>query len=497
MAERPNVLLVILDSARVHNMSLYGYERETTPFLEAFADRSTLYTQAKAPGIHSIASHVSIFTGNHIEEHEAIRHTSQIDTSQSLWAQLGSEHEYATGLFTNNRIVSGASNLRSCFEHEYTPDYSVAKRLENTLDNPVIGGTYYRLEDTVATLTTRTRNRLQGDTRLHSGLHSAYRRIRDTGASISDRVSGSDDGFKARYGGEFTDAFLDWETEQDCPWAACINLMDPHSPYEPTDEFDRWADEENWEVQASKPSVRDTLNGRAWDRLEALVDLYDGGLLQSDAVVEALVESLERRGLLEETLLVITSDHGEAFGEESRVHPDLRLRDHKWGIHEVLTHVPLVVNYPGQTDGRIVDDVVSLTDIPDLVETTIAGDWNGAPPSEDPLVSDGPVLASTFRLPEWKLSKYRSVDDVERYVGPWRAVYEQEGETVRKYARHDDHAVTLDVHGPGEVELVSRDDGGRVARAFEGLDESTVLDEEQTDIDEDLEEQLEDLGYIR
>lgn len=492
MVERPNVLLVILDSARVHNTSLYGYERETTPFLEDFAERSTLYTQAKAPGIHSIASHVSIFTGTHIEEHEAIRHTAQIDTSKSVWAQLGTERGYTTGLFTNNRIVSGASNLSSCFDHEDTPDYSLAKRLENTLDNPLVGGAYYRLEDTVATLAHWARTGLEGDSRLHSGVQSTYRTLRDSVGRVTDRESGSDGGFKARYGGEFTDAFLDWERRQDGHWAACINLMDPHSPYQPLDEFDRWADEDNWDAQRDKPSVRDTLNGRGWDQLEALVDLYDGALLQSDAVVEQLVEALESRGLLEETLLVVTSDHGEAFGEESRLHPDVRLRDHKWGVPEVLTHVPLVVNYPGQTEGRMVDDVVSLTDLPELVERTIAGDWDA-----DPLVTDGPVIASTFRLPEWKRSKYGSVDDLDRYVGPWRAVYEQDGETVRKYARHGDHAVTLDIHGPGDMELVSRDDGGRVSRVFDTLGDSTVLDEEQTEIDDELEERLEDLGYIR
>jgi len=497
MAERPNVLLVILDSARVHDMSLYGYERQTTPFLEDFADRSTLYTQARAPGIHSIASHVSIFTGQHVEEHGALRHTAQIDTSQSFWAQLA-EQGYATGLFTNNRIVSGASNLSSCFQHEHTPDYSLAKRLENTLDHPLVGPVYYRLEDTTATVSHRVRTGLQGDSRLHSGLQSISSRIRRAAASIGDRVSSSDGGFKTRYGGEFTDAFLDWETDQDDPWAACINLMDPHSPYEPLDEFDRWADDSNWDAQRTKPSVRDTLNGRGWDKLEALVDLYDGGVLQADAVVEELVAELENRELLEDTLLIVTSDHGEAFGEGSRVHPGVRLRAHKWGIHEVLTHVPLIINYPGQTEGQVVDDVVSLTDTPYLVESTIAGNRDGTPPaSDEPLVSEDPVLASTFRLPEWKRSKYGSVDDLDRYIGPWRAVYDGNEGTVRKYAQHHQNTVTLDIYGPDDVELVERDDGGRVSREFDTLDESTVLEEERADIDDDLEEQLEDLGYIR
>jgi len=117
-------------------MSLYGYERETTPFLTEFAERSTLYTQARSPGIHSIASHVSMFTGEHVEEHEALHHTAQIDPEQSIWTELRGEFGYATGLFTNNRIVSNASNLGSHFDYQFNPEYSLAKRLENTLGNP-------------------------------------------------------------------------------------------------------------------------------------------------------------------------------------------------------------------------------------------------------------------------------------------------------------------------------------------------------------------------
>jgi arylsulfatase A-like enzyme len=498
VSERNNVLVVVLDSVRAKNTSLHGYSRETTPFLSTFADRSTVYTQARAPGIHSIASHVSMFTGAHVEEHGATHHTTAIDPTRTVWHDLEREHGYATGLFTNNRIVSNASNLADCFGHVHEPNYPLTDRLENRIDGTVLKRAYFRGYDGLARLTAAlgsdddgTRADASGDGGVLDGLSAGIAGGVGRVADIAG-LSGASTGYKTLFGGEFVGAFLDWEARQDGPWAACLNLMDAHSPYEPQSEYDRWADERNWRIQSeAKPSVWESLDGEGWDRLAALEPLYDGAIRQTDAVVRKLVAGLEQRGLLSDTLLVVTSDHGEAFGEQSRLLPAVRLRDHKWGVHEALTHVPLVVSYPGQSEHRVVDEVVSLTDTPALVRTAVTDDADG-----DPLTGSE-VLTSTFRLPEQKTSKYGSIDDIDRYVGPWRAVYETREDSVRKFARKGERGLTLDIDGPRETTVVDHDDGGRVAEAYDRLADTDLVTQQTTDIDDDLEEQLEDLGYIR
>jgi len=484
MSDRPNVLLVVLDSVRAENTSLHGYERETTPFLSAFADRATVYTQARAPSIHSIASHVSMFTGTHVEEHEATHHTAHIDTTGTIWHELATEYDYATGLFTNNRIVSNASNLGECFEEKHEPAYPLAERLENTLGNPLVESAYYRLSDGFSRVAAATRRGLE-----RTGLDSL---VDGVAGRIGGGTDSTDDGgYKTEFGGRFADAFSEWEARQDGPWAACLNLMDAHSPYQPEPAYDEWAGDEHRRIQREdEPSVRDTLHGRGWDQVEALLPLYDGGIRQADAVVEGLVEDLERRGVLDDTLLIITSDHGEGFGEESQVDPEVRLRGHKWGIHEALTHVPLLVRYPEGAEGRVVRDVVSLTDIPAAIRGTIDGDSD-----EDPFVTEGPVLASTFRLPEKQTAKFASVSDIDRYVGPWRAVYETREDTVRKFARKGDNYVTVDASG--EATVVSRTKHTRVDDVYDSLSGGGVVTDRTTEIDDELEEKLEDLGYIR
>jgi arylsulfatase A-like enzyme len=494
MNERSNVLLVVLDSTRAKNTSLQGYDRETTPFLSEFADRSTVYTQARAPGIHSIASHVSMFTGAHVEEHRAFHHTAQIDPTRTIWHELGSEFGYDTALFTNNRIVSNASNLSASFDHRHEPNYPLAERLENRIDDTVLEQLYFRWHDALSQLTdggsegsgSGGQGRPAG---LVGGLSDRLGTVADAAGLSGD---GSSSGYKTLFGGEFTDAFAAWETERTGPWAACINLMDTHEPYEPEAEYDRWADDENWRIQREDtPSVWESLQGRGWDRIAALEGLYDGTILQADAILRDLVGTLEQRGVLSDTLLVVTSDHGETFSERSRLNERVRLRAHKWGIHEELTHVPLVVSYPGQEEGEVVEQVVSLTDTPDLLRAATEND------PEDPLVSDDPVLASTFRLPESKRSKYGSIDDIDTYIGPWRAVYENHEGGVRKYARKGDFALTADIVGAGDVSVVSRDDDGRVSGAYDRLSDGDIVTEEAAEIDEELEQQLEDLGYIR
>ena len=524
MSEPNNVLVVILDSVRAKNTSLHGYGRETTPFLSTFADRSTVYTQARAPGIHSIASHVSMFTGAHVEEHGATHHTTAIDPTRTVWHDLEREHGYATGLFTNNRIVSNASNLADCFGHVHEPDYPLTDRLENRIDGTVLKRAYFRGYDGLARLTAALgsdHNGTQADTGGNETVQTADSNGRagrtdagqtgggDSDGGVLDRLSagiaggvrgmaglaglsGANTGYKTLFGGEFVGAFLDWEAQQDGPWAACLNLMDAHSPYEPQPEYDRWADGRNWRIQReAKPSVWETLDGEGWDRLAALEPLYDGAIRQTDAVVRKLVAALEQRGMLADTLLVVTSDHGEAFGEQSRLLPAVRLRDHKWGVHEALTHVPLVVSYPGQSERRVVEAAVSLTDTPALVRTAVTDGTDG-----DPLTGDE-VLTSTFRLPEEKTSKYGSIDDIDRYVGPWRAVYETREDSVRKFAQKGERGLTLDIGGPRETTVLDHDDDGRVAEAYDRLADTDLVTQQTTDIDDDLEEQLEDLGYIR
>jgi len=88
---------------------------------------------------------------------------------------------------------------------------------------------------------------------------------------------------------------------------------------------------------------------------EHLISQYDGGIAFLDSQLGLLVDYLKQRGLYGESLIVITADHGEAFG-------DRQLMEHNVSVYQDQIHVPLIVKYPGQTEGRVVSTPVSGAD---------------------------------------------------------------------------------------------------------------------------------------
>ncbi len=489
MSRQPNLLLIILDSARARNMSLYDYEKNTTPFLNEFTERATVYTQARSPSIHSIASHISMFTGQHVEQHRATNHTVQIDPDSTVWAELQSKYDYDTGLFTNNRVISSASNLDDCFEYSHSPTYHIVKqpnspRCENGYD-PISADENGIVNHIVSCINHNHPIRSltnYGEIAARSAARTAEQILRN-----------AESDYMTTHGESFSSAFLSWSAKQLEPWAACLNLMDTHYPFEPEPTHNRWATEEDWNAQAEEqPSTRELLRGNNWGHLKNLEPLYDGSIHQADQIVENLISELENRGQLDDTLVIITSDHGEAFGERSQVDPSVRLKGHSWGIHEVQTHVPLVIKFPEQHQGRVVDEVVSLTDLPLLFQSAVQGTID-----DTVLVSDGPVLASTFRLLEEDAAKYGEIDGIERFTGPWRTMYESCDDGVKKTAVKGDCHFTGVIPDTQKVHSVSREANSRVLDEFARISDSDIVTEESTEIEEDVEDHLEDLGYIR
>lgn len=298
---------------------------------------------------------------------------------------------------------------------------------------------------------------------------------------------------------EITDRAVDWlETDWDgqTPYFMWLHYMDVHYPFTPPDRFLE-------EVAVDPLSTRRTadLNGRMQEDPDSLtsedradlLDLYDGEIRYMDHNLARLLERLEACGAREETAVVVTADHGEAFGEHGRY------GHHPYNYDELI-HVPLVVDVPGR-DGRRIDEQVSLIDLPptlyDLVGVevpegvrgrSLVGLMNDETSVEDEDGEDGAeaddsvVICTsrggdmlTTRTPRWKLLWDREVDDVE--------LYDLESD-------------------PGESRNVSEENPAVVER-FRGLLEDHVAEARETDTDlpdveesDEVKQRLEDLGYV-
>jgi len=471
--EQPNILLVVLDSVRAKNTSLHHYPIETTPNLTSFAESATKYTQARAPGIHSIASHASIFSGHHVEEHRLFEHESTLDNNSSIWPQLAHEHGYSTGLFSPNVVITEASNLADHFQHTVGP---------RRFTHPDAGLTLRDIEGEASTLKfiKESINHQKPIRSLLNGVRYKLEEKEDSQDPEAERAE------------VYVSDFFEWEKNQGGPWAACINLMDSHYPYIAQPEFRLYEDEQLRSLTEYFESAMSwqILSESNWWILSALEYLYDECIRQVDAAINTLIKNLKRRDQYDNTLIVVTSDHGEAFGEFSQVSPSVRLCDHSWGIHEVQTHVPLVVKHPGQTDNEQIDEPASLTEFPNVVRDSIAENDS---PSFVP--DSGQVLTSTYRVPEPGDTLPDAVNK-ENYIGPWRAVYEAENTGITKYSTHGNDGTIVRINSAQEYHTTSREYPSRVDDIFSPLEDAGVKSG-LNDTDDDIEDRLEALGYMR
>jgi arylsulfatase len=300
----------------------------------------------------------------------------------------------------------------------------------------------------------------------------------------------------------YVDRFLHWSADRD-QWAACVNLMDAHHPYEPANEHDHWGGTRLRSLQDDIEDVKWEFNAgqRPWWQRRALEGLYDGAIRQIDTEFGRLIRELEARGELDETFVVVLSDHGEGFGEPSRVRSGARIASHSVGSHEVLLHVPLVVRYPGQTEGRRIEDVASLTGFPDAVEGALDGNGSAA----RAFVPDGTVTATVRGLDtavQERASRY--CEDLRPYTATSRVAYTDTGPEVKKAITWRDKAVMIRVRDAGTsyrqtpVGEYDDDAANLVSRAFSGMSDRGVkqVGSGVDELDDESYEHLEDLGYV-
>lgn len=314
----PNVLLITLDTVRAASLSLYGYDRPTSPSLERLARRGVCFDQAIAPSSWTLTSHASLFTGHFPRElFQSVPYLfvqgadAPMDDRFPTLAEFLDRQGYRTAAFIANTIFCDrVYRLDRGFGHY--DDYKLC--LQQVIKTAHLS---YKLTDWLV--------RAKGD------------RV------VLARKSGAD----------INREFLRWlNGVQGRPFFAFLNYMDAHDPYDPPPEFMG-----RFGSQGSRPGMRmPEIRSAA-----SLRDDYDCCLASLDHQIGLLFDELERRGLLDNTLVILTSDHGELIGEHDRF-------GHGEMLYMPVIHVPLVVIYPGKVPGgKRVPLPVSLREVPATV----------------------------------------------------------------------------------------------------------------------------------
>jgi arylsulfatase A-like enzyme len=346
----PNVLFVIWDTVRAASLSLYGYPRETTPRLDAFALHAVVFENAFATAPWTLASHASFFTGYYPFDLSTTWRTPLDDARPTLAERLA-DHGYATAGFVANRIFGPpVFGLGRGFTHYESTPLDVRVVLDGS---PIIRFFTHRFNEWFGT------------------------------NYVPDRRTAED----------INDAFLGWQDRHDDrPFFAFLNYMDAHEPYIPPSPYDTmFGHPMHRRIESDRPPTA--------ERTRDLTDAYDGGIAYVDAEFGLLIGELGRRGLMDSAIVIVASDHGEHLGEHE-------LYDHGNSLYAPLLHVPLVVRAPGTPAARVAAPV-SLRSLPatvldlagirdtDVPGASLASQWaeDGAAPG-DPILSMVPVAAN-------------------------------------------------------------------------------------------------------
>jgi arylsulfatase A-like enzyme len=360
MAKRqPNLLILGIDSLRADHMSLYGYPRLTTPHMDEFVSWGAAFSQCYSPSIPTTPGYSSMFTGMDCFGMDvvALRHQGGLTPEVRTLAEILGDAGY------NTTCVGFSGNAASRGFQQYI-DFS-------------------------------------GWGSWNSGRSPKAENLNDVTLPELNRLAGEDQ-----------------------PFFLFLRHMDPHSPYLPPFPFERMfysGDEFNPANQSLDPVYQfkpfcdyftSWFPPNCTDK-EYIIAQYDGAVAYMDACIAQIFTTLGALGIEEETLVVITSDHGETLHDHDCFY------DHH-GLYDCTLHIPLAFVYPGKVPaGLQFPDVVQQKDttptILDLldVETDIQFDGRSlAPfftgesrmPEPEFYITEATWMRKHgWRTPEWKL----------------------------------------------------------------------------------------------
>jgi len=285
-APRPNVLIIALDTLRADRMSLYGYDRPTTPELEAFAATAMTFDRAITPCSWTRTAFASYFTGLNPGAHGTEDRSSQLAEHHLTLAERFKDKGWRTAAFYANGNIAADFGFDQGFD---------------LYDSPP----------------------------LNAGYPGGQRMI--DAASMTGRA-------------------VEWlraERPAEDPWFLFLLYIDPHDPYLPHPEHEFGTERATTSLNGRRLLLRELDKGDKTtdvDKLQRIIrNLYDGEVAYLDRHVGLLLDELTAQGLDEDTVVIVLADHGEGLWDHG-------YRAHGRQIYQEQIHSPLVVRWPGRTE---------------------------------------------------------------------------------------------------------------------------------------------------
>jgi arylsulfatase A-like enzyme len=423
-----NLVVIILDAAARDRFGVYGYPDETTPQLDALAKESLVFDFAHSQAAYTLASTASLLTSLLPARHGVVRKDNKLDPGLPTLAGALQEADFATSAFSANGFASPTFGMDSGFDHFATPGGGPGRWAVAT-------------PEAVSLLFER-----------------------------------------------WIDELANEEGAADRRFFAYLHLIQPHEPYDiaPAEHYQGLDAEYQGRVDGSTESmqlIRRQELVPSDDEREHLVRLYDGNLRYVDAAVGRVVEGLRRRDLLENTMLVVMSDHGEATGERG-------FFGHNYSMQEEVTAIPLMIRFPAEA-GLIGRDSEPASSI-DIAPTALATLGVAVPDSFEGIDLLRPAISGSARPPRVIFS--RSAHDrssTALWFGEFKYLDDpgRTGRTLRREPNLDGNPNVMFDH-PITYAFLNR------SRISFGNRSTRTVKPGHADISDETRKALEALGYL-
>ena len=350
---RPNIILVTFDALTVENMSLYGYDRMTTPFIDKWAKGASVFTRAEAESSWTAPTTASLMTGKRAWTHQFFHPDNPypVKSDTENLPLLLENSGYTTMSFVVNKKVASPERLGVAKNFQISPlktDLSVTASLLGDVDVFLykIFFNKIKLYDWI----------LMPDFALKK---------------IVDRFIKYDNRTVTQYPPEIAfNSFLKVLNKNNTePFFAWIHLYPPHEPYLPPNPYigtfnpSNAFRTHNSQSKVIMNSFKAIAKAYPSQDVQSIVDIlrsrYDENIRYCDEQFKNFVEHLQKRDKLKNTIVILSSDHGESF-------------EHNWvghglgqdgALYEEVTHIPLIIKEPDRNGGLVIHDLVEQIDI--------------------------------------------------------------------------------------------------------------------------------------
>jgi len=464
---RQSVILISCDTVRADHMSIYGYPLDTTPNLRRLLKEVAVYRNAYSSGDMTLSTHASIFTGLYPIGHGA--HYSDhnpagrpLDQSRTTLAEILSSQGYLTAaVVANPGFLSQALGLAQGFryyDHRSAIPFLSYRNRE-----------YATIRQLATTLLT------------HFSTPWEYDQICRRAGEVNDEVYRQLRHFK----------------EDRKPFFLFINYMDAHWPYIPPAPFHKRFPgiDESFTLKRYFKLLDRVLEEKATvSEVERrhLLSQYDGAIAYVDFEIDRLLGRLRAMNLYDDTLIVITSDHGEAFGER-------HLMEHGVSTYQDQVYVPLLIKFPkGCTEtgclGTREEPAGSVDIMPTILDTVgvaVPKGLDGRSLLRQEAAPDRLVYSESY--PRGSLKKYPRFRRIERSVvsGRWKLISSTSGKCELYDLKTD----------PGEEQNVCQKEAPVSATLRRGLSDwlgkAVPAGRSTAPLDRKTLETLRSLGYVQ